>query len=176
MNNTSLTPNILAFIGLCNEYCTAVENARETSRNKFVNTMLRLLPRMYISASDLSAGPVLSEDVYIDPALEEEYYDAMRRNMENIIGPEDTYLEVFEEDMKYSDTPIAASISEGLADIFQVCYNFVEMIRNAPDAIVLQAIAAMHEEFAAYWSRILCNVLRALNNIKYNSLSEENEF
>lgn len=172
MSQTTLTPNALAFIGLCNEYCSTIESVRESTRTEFINAMLRLLPRIYISATDLSHTPA-TEDYYIEPSLEEDYYDAMRRNMENIMGADDAYLEVFEEDMKYSDTPIAASISEGLADLFQVCYNFVEMVRDAPEELVNNALSAMHEEFGGYWSRILCNVLRAINNVKYNSEPEE---
>lgn len=63
-------------------------------------------------------------------ALEEDYYDAVRMRVAALLGEDDTYLEVFEQDMKYSDTPIAASISEGLADLFQVFYNIVQTARR----------------------------------------------
>ncbi len=122
MDRKSINNNALAFIALCNEYCQTLERVREADRDDFVASMLRLLPRIYISASDLKIDSVL-EDAYIDGKLDEDYYDAIRRGVENLLGPDDTYLEVFEEDMKYSDTPIAASISESLADIFQVFYN-----------------------------------------------------
>lgn len=89
------------------------------------------------------------------------------------MGPDDSYLEVFEEDMKFSDTPIAASISESLADLFQVCYEFVETIRDAPDYLVQNALRAVSDDFGSYWSRILCNVLRALNYVRYNSTEQE---
>ena len=85
------------------------------------------------------------------------------------MGPDDTYLEVFEEDMKYSDTPIAASISEGLTDIFQSVYNFIEMIKPDPATLAPDALAAMKEDFESYWSQILCNNIRALNKLKYSS-------
>ena len=102
-----LSPNSLAFIALCNEFCYAVENARESTRNAFVASMLRLLPRIYISASDLKPEPLIDEDdAYIESFLDEDYYESMRRQIENLLGADDVYLEVFEEDMKYSDTPI----------------------------------------------------------------------
>lgn len=85
--NTSLTPNALAFIGLCNEYCAAVENARETTRDEFVASMLRLLPRLYISATDLAASGTAMEECYIESSLDEEYYEAMRRNIEILWAP-----------------------------------------------------------------------------------------
>ena len=96
MDRKSINNNALAFIALCNEYCQALERAREADRDNFVASMLRLLPRIYISASDLKIDSVL-EDAYIDGKLEEDYYDAIRRGVENLLGPDDTYLEVFEE-------------------------------------------------------------------------------
>ncbi len=171
----SLRPNTLAFMGLCNEYCATVQNAHnagEDDRMEFTDTMLRLLPRIYICASDLMAGHgedcMLDEEVYIGNALDEDYYDSVRLEVENIFGEEDTYLEVFHQDMKYSDTPVAASVSEGIADLFQVFYNFLEAVRDTPDSVVAGAVATISEDFSNYWSAILCNLLRALNHIKYH--------
>lgn len=170
--STVLNNNSLAFIGLCNEYCQTLESARETECDDFIAAMLRLLPRIYITASDLKIDDLGLEEPYIDGRLDEDYYDSIRRSIENLLGPDDTYLEVFEEDMKYSDTPIAASVSEGLADIFQVLYNFLEAIKDVPNELIDQALIAVKDDFQSYWSRILCNVMRALNHIRYNALNE----
>ena len=165
---SSLRPNTVAFIGLCNEFRIAMESAREAERDCFVDSMLRLLPRIYISATDLRPDSVTEpEEAYLAEALDEDYYESVRRSVEALLGPDDVYLEVFEEDMKYSDTPIAASVAEGLADIFQVLYNFIDTVRDAPDDLAAEALAAVKEDFGSYWSKPLCNVLRALNNIKY---------
>lgn len=171
-SSTVLNNNYLAFIGLCNEYCQTLESARETECDDFIAAMLRLLPRIYITASDLKIDDLGLEEPYIDGRLDEDYYDSIRRSIENLLGPDDTYLEVFEEDMKYSDTPIAASVSEGLADIFQVLYNFLEAIKDVPNELIDQALIAVKDDFQSYWSRILCNVMRALNHIRYNALNE----
>ena len=61
MDRKSINNNALAFIALCNEYCQALERAREADRDNFVASMLRLLPRIYISASDLKIDSVLGE-------------------------------------------------------------------------------------------------------------------
>lgn len=167
MTQLTLTPNQLAFLGLSNEYCQAVETASDTDRDDFIDTMLRLLPRIYISASDLTLPVLLHDTPYIHGALEEDDYNAVRMSMESLLEDDDTYLEVFEEDMKYSDTPIAASISEGLADIFQVLYNLTEAVKDAPIEIIELSLAAVKEDFGEYWSRPLCNVLRAINAVKY---------
>ncbi len=161
--------NSIVFVGLCDEYCRELEGAREAERDEFVDRMLKLLPRIYISAYDILPNVELDDDVYIDQALEEDYYDAIRRNVETLLGPDDVYLEVFEEDMKYSDTPVAVSISEGLTDLFQVFYNFINTIRDTTDETVVLAMQSVAEDFKDYWSQILCNTLRALNHLKVNS-------
>ncbi len=167
MIDTQLQPNQLAFIALSNEYCQAIETASEMEPTEFIDAMLRLLPRLYISATDLSEPMIIDEATYLPSTLDEEYYDAVRRGMEMQLGEDDSYLEVFEEDMKYSDTPISASISENLADIFQVLYNFTDSIKDATTEHIVQMLEAVKEDFGSYWSRVLCNVLRAINAIKY---------
>ncbi len=158
--------NAIVFVGLCDEFCRAVENAREAEREDFIRQMLKLLPRLYISANDIPLSDTFEqEDFYINQALDEDYYDAVRRNVEELLGPDDVYLEVFEEDMKYSDTPVSASISEGLADMFQVFYNFINTIRDTTDETVNLALGSIAEDFRSYWSQTLCNTLRALNHL-----------
>ena len=168
MDSTALNTNTLAFIALCNEYCVAMEQARESEREDFVRSMLRLLPRIYISATDLKTDSDQSEEAYLESALEEDYNESVRCSVENMLGPDDVYLEVFEDDMKYSDTPIAASVSEGLADIFQVLYNFVIMVKESPEELVEMAVVAVKDEFQSYWGQRLCNVMRALHSINYD--------
>lgn len=57
-----LSPNSLAFIALSNEFCVAVENAGETSASDFVAAMVRVLPRIYIAASDLRHDSLLDDE------------------------------------------------------------------------------------------------------------------
>ena len=167
-DTTNLTPNSLAFIALANEYCHALENVFEYEESRaFIAEMLKLLPRIYISASDIK--PDDDSDSFIDSFLDENDYDTVRDNVSRIIGEDDTYLEVFIDDMKYSDTPISTNISENLADIYQPLYNFVATVKDATDETINEAINAVKSEFDTYWGQTLCNVLRALHSIYYKS-------
>lgn len=174
----ALSNNTLAMMALCNEYCRAIQGVAAgdidtgggdtTARDAFVSSMLRLLPRMYITANDIPES-IDSTDAYTADALDEDSYDTLRRALEQLLGADDTYLEVFHQDMKYSDTPIAASIAEGLCDIFQSAYNYLQTIRDdATDQVVAAATEALRADFVQYWSGILCNVLRALNTLHAN--------
>lgn len=164
----TLSNNALAFIALCNEYCAAIENASETVVSDFTDVMLKLLPRLYISATDIKPDNMIGEGGYIAPSLDEEQYEHLRGLLAVLYGEDDAFLEVFVEDMKYSDTPIGATISESLADLFQVFYDFIETCRNAPNELINEALMSVKESFAEFWSQTLVNVLRALNALKYS--------
>lgn len=176
MEQKQINNNSLAFMALANEYCHALEQADSAGpASAFVENMLRLLPRIYIAASDISVPEVLLEETYIDNRLDEDYYDSIRRSLENLLGPDDTYLEVFHQDMKYSDTPIAQSVSEGLADIYQVLYNFLDSVRDMPEEVVASMLNAVKDDFRSYWSQTLCNVLRPLNAIGANAAIDDED-
>lgn len=173
-----MTPNSLAFIALSNEYCQAIEAAGEAaSPRRFVADMLRLLPRLYITASDLAPEPLLGGDdsPMLENFLSEDFYEQARQGVESLLGSDDVFLEVFEDDMQYSDTPLRATISENLADIFQVLYNFVTTVREAPDYAANEALHAVREEFASYWSQRLVNVMRPLNQLRYSGTAGEDD-
>lgn len=215
-----MQPNSLAFIALCNEFCSTLEGVAAgsdrapSSRAELVASMLNYIPRLYISATDLKEEASAddshdghcgcghdhccddeaddcchcddcsdSDELYtiaddhegwgIESVLDEEYYNSVRSSIEALLSPDDVYLEVFEEDMKYSDTPISASVAEGLADIFQSLYNFIETVREVPSEHISSVLTSAKEDFEHYWSRIACNLMRALNNIRYFNPSDD---
>lgn len=170
-----LKPNTLAFIGLCNEFCRMMESAAESDPQTFVAEALRLLPRIYISTSDLDVSTIEEDYPGVDSYLEEDYYESVRRNVENLLGPDDVFLEVFEKEMKYSDTPIGASVAEGMCDLFQVFYNLISTIRYADETTIEGVLVGVREDFENYWSQVLVNLLRPLNNIRFNVLGENEE-
>lgn len=162
---------LLEITSLAAEFCRTLENCREMELDEFLDSMLSQLPRLYLEFNDLRPADVVNlnpANEYFSSYVDEEYYDSIRRNVETLLGPSDTYLETFEEDMKYSDTPIAASISENLADIFQPLFNFISIVKDSEGEAAEDAYVDCWENFAGYWSQTLCNVLRALNNIKYS--------
>lgn len=120
-------------------------------------------PDALISLEDESAFGYYGAS-YVD----DDYYESVRRHIESLLGPDDTFLETFEEDMKYSDTPIAASVSECLADIFKPLYNFISIVRDTDGEKLTAAYRDCHDSFVEYWSQKLCNVMRALNHIRYS--------
>lgn len=170
MNDTSKKSQLITVTALAADYCSLLENARQTEKEDFIREALRLLPRLYLEFSDLTLDEEDSslDYGYMPSYIDEDFYESVRRNVESLLGPDDVFLETFEEDMKYSDTPIAASISESLADIFQPLYNFIAQVKESDGEQQVQAYNECRENFVAYWSQTLCNVMRALNHLRYD--------
>ena len=168
MEHTDLSRNTLSFLGLAAEYCSALENALHTDKEEFTTLMLKLLPRLYITLSDTDPAMLEEQNEPLATYLEPEQYDSIRHGVAVLMGEDDTYLETFEQDMKYSDTPIAATISESLADIYQPLLNCALAVRDAGAELAAQAVAECRESFNEYWAQTLCNVLRPLNALHYN--------
>ena len=166
-----LKNRLLEITSICADYCRTLENCREMEKDEFVDSILDILPRLYLQFNDLTPDQCVllnEENGFFSSYVDEEYYESIRRNVEILLGPSDTFLETFEEDMKYSDTPIAASISECLADIFQALFNFISIVKDSEGESAVEAYVECWENFAGYWSQTLCNVLRALNHLKYS--------
>ena len=166
---------MLAFASLAGEYCDAVQRAPQTEKMAFIAGMLRLLPSLYtsISAIGMDELPYDVTEEYYSTYVDEQDYETVRKGVEALLGEDDTYLETFEEDMKYSETPIAASISEGLADMFQDLYNFSARVRDSEGEALSGALRECKENFEAYWGQTLCNVMRALHSIRYSGQPQE---
>ena len=167
------TNRLLDIVGLAKSYCELCESATEYSREDFLDRALDLLPRLYWNFFDLSAGVSLGESDYFSDYVDETMYGHVQHGIAAVLGGSDMFLETFEEDMKYSDTPISASISECMADIYQPLFNFVSIVHDSEGTQMAEAFISCKEDFENYWSQTLCNAMKALNNVKYNPVEED---
>ena len=154
-------------VALSNSYCEVCQSWGILSKDEFIDRLLSLLPKIYWNFFDLIPETVSLDDNYYSTYVDESLYDYVRSGIASLFGEEDVYLDTFHEDMKYSDTPISASISEGLADIFQPLFDFVSIVKDSEGAALEDAYLNCREKFETYWSQNLCNVMKALNDIKF---------
>lgn len=122
-----------------------------------------------MSVTDVEEKEDEESMVYIESYLQETEYNSVREALYQVLGDKDDYLEVFEEDMKYSDAPILTTISENLSDLYQEMYNLVMSVKNSPAEVANDIILSFKTNFSEYWGQTLVNVLRALHNVKYNN-------
>ncbi|MBR0047171.1 MAG: DUF5063 domain-containing protein [Bacteroidaceae bacterium] len=166
--------DVMELVTVAVEYCAFLEQTEGKARMDFVDTMMKLLPLLYLKAVLLPKYEILDNGYFPEDFVTEENYNIVRANINIIMGEKDDYLDVFMEDMKYSESPILTTISENLADIYQELKNFVMAYKNATDEeLMMNALAEIKEEFQFSWGQKLVNVQRALHEVRY---SEEEDY
>lgn len=173
MTKSSISPAAISLTGLAVEYCKFLESCTEEEPSDFCRQMLRYLPRIYMTAFDLKPygdstdgadnGAIIDE-------LDEEQYESIRTQAAGVLGEFDTYLDTMVDDMRYSDTPVAVSLAEQLADIYQTAYDFAQSMREAPAEAVPEVLADFKYRFDSYLSQTICSAMRATDFIYHNEL------
>lgn len=167
--------NVIEFVTVAAEFCKYMEQAEGTRRPTFVDTTLKILPLLYLKATLLPTCETMGEDLP-EHYVTEETYEVLRMTLAGILGEKDDYLDVFVEDMKYSDQPITRYISEDLADIYQDIKDFIFVFQLGLNENMHDALAICQENFRLYWGQKLVNTLRALHEARYaQGESEEDE-
>lgn len=163
---TAFDKNTVEFVTVAAEYCAFLEQVYDKEPSRVVDVLCKLLPLVYLKAAMLAETE--PEGLYLEEVVTEPDYDAIRQMLSEKFGENDDYLEVFVEDMKYSDTPVRRCISEDMADIYQALKNFVHSYRSGLDEVMVEAVAVCAEGFRTYWGQTLTNTLRAVHNVRYN--------
>lgn len=173
--NPIYAQTVIEFITVAAEYCIFLEKVHEADRKSFLERMTRLLPLVYVKATLL---PYVEEfgDEELPEFVTEDDYDAVRHDIWRVLKGDDNYLEVFSPDMQFSETPITASISEDLADVYQDLKNFVGTYADRNEVNMNNALFKIQENFAAYWGQKVVNVMRPLHDLLYGHLGDEDLF
>ena len=158
-SQTIFEKNVIEFVTVAAEFCAFLERAEHMKRKAFVDTSLKILPLLYLKASLLPKCETIGDEAP-ETYVTEEIYEILRINLAGLMGEKDDYLDVFVQDMVYSDQPIKKSVSEDLADIYQDIKDFIFVFQ---------------ENFGLLWGQKLVNTLRALHDVKYNQQNENDE-
>ena len=159
--------NVIEFVTVAAETCLFLEHAAEFSQTDFIQKAVKILPLLYLNVSLLETpAPVFDDPT--EKFVNEEDYLFVREQIEQLLGADDSYLEVFHPDMAISDTPIAAFISENLADIYQELKDFAANYQLEDVDIMNDALVACIEAFGEHWGQKLLNALRALHALRFS--------
>jgi hypothetical protein len=164
--------NVVEFVTVGVEFCLLLERATEHSRAEFIDKAVKILPLLYLKAT-LLPDVIAESDEFIEEFVSEEAYAMTINTIADVLKDKDDYLETFHPDMKYSDTPVLASISEDLADIYQDMKNFASTFSIGHELSMHDGLAICKENFGNFWGQKLVNALGALHHLRFNP--EENE-
>ena len=154
----------IEFVTVAVQLCLYLEQIEGQDKSEFVEKMLCLLPLLYLKARLL---PKATEELdgFPERFVTEQEYEDIRQKVAQCMGADDTYLEVFMEDMRYSDEPITAFISENIADIYQEVKDLACNYQTREEAVMNDALVNCIEAFEQHWGQKLLNVLRPLHAV-----------
>jgi hypothetical protein len=139
-----------------------LERMDDPTRLEFTDKMLYYLPMLYIKTRQLpKVEPVLDGEP--ERFVTEMDYNTIQQKVASVFGTDDAYLEVFVEDMQYSDEPVTDFISEAIADIYQELSDLCSTFRIDDEDVQNDALYAFVEAFEQHWGQKLMNVLRPLH-------------
>ena len=173
-SQTIFEKNVIEFVTVAAEFCAFLERAEHMKRKAFVDTSLKILPLLYLRASLPPKCETIGDEAP-ETYVTEEIYEILRINLAGLMGEKDDYLDVFVQDMVYSDQPIKKSISEDLADIYQDIKDFIFVFQLGLNETMNDSLAICQENFGLLWGQKLVNTLRALHDVKYNQQNENDE-
>jgi hypothetical protein len=169
--------NVIEFITVAAETCLFLEHTAEFTRTDFIQKSVKILPLLYLKASLIEIPEPVFDDAP-EHFVNEEDYQFVREQLEQLLGPDDSYLETFHPDMAISDTPIAAFVSENLADIYQELKDFAANYQLGDIDTMNDALVACLLAFGEHWGQKSLNALRALHAIRFSDgfgAEDENE-
>ena len=173
-SQTIFEKNVIEFVTVAAEFCAFLERAEHMKRKAFVDTSLKILPLLYLKASLLPKCETIGDEAP-ETYVTEEIYEILRINLAGLMGEKDDYLDVFVQDMVYSDQPIKKSVSEDLADIYQDIKDFIFVFQLGLNETMNDSLAICQENFRLHWGQKLVNTLRALHEVKYAQGEDEEE-
>lgn len=158
---------VIDFVTVTAETCLLLEHIGEHTHEQFVEKSIGLLSLLYLKSVLLE----VPEKVFDDPAerfVTEADYNEVKDAVAILLGEKDSFLETFHPDMSLSDTPIAAFVSENMADIYQELKDFAANYQLGETDIMNDALADCLIAFAEHWGLKVLNTLRALHMIRYS--------
>lgn len=173
--NPAYAQDVLEFVALSAQLCAQLEKSAELEREDFVGSLLRLLPLVYAKAQQL---PEVETDGAFAPdgQVTEDDYNYIRSGAYALLRSHDEYeLLVWDEDMQTEESRWC-SLSEGLADLYQVLRNFVAVYQQRLETCMPDALWQLRDSFELYWGQTLLDTLRQLHRVRYTfTRSDENE-
>lgn len=164
---------VIEFVAVAKKFCDFVEAAPGMPLQEFIPRLQKFIPLVYLKGALLPESDAEENDLTEDTVTEEEY-NALYRAIHRLLGEYDDYLEVFDENMQYSETPVVHSIAEKVCDIYQDLKNFLVTFRCGIPEVIGEALWQLNGNFELYWGKSCAGVLRAVHQVVFRIRDEEN--
>lgn len=156
----------IEFVTVAKEFVSFLENARDFSKDDFVDRAVKILPLLYLK------GTLLPEIEDYDESFSEKFVDEaawsyIQQVTSSRLEEDDDYIQLQDAGMMSSMDSMSVGLSEIFADLYQEMADLVGAYRIANDDVMLVALACCRNNFSDYWGVRLLSLLKALHEIKY---------
>lgn len=162
----AFSPPVVEFVTVGAEYCAFLEQSEGRDRHELIETLLKLMPLLYVKALLLPAADG-DEEYAAQSFVTEQDYNWLRAVLADIMAEEDEYEDFCYDEAVQTDEVLWRRVSEGLADIYQPVRDFVECYRQGVAAHIEEALWVLKDQFELFWGADLVDTLRRLHRIHY---------
>lgn len=163
---------VIEFVAVAKEFCDFVEIVPQMKRKDFVLRLQKFIPLIYLKGALLPESDTDETGLTEDFVTEDEY-NYLFSEVHGLMGEYDEYLEVFDDNMQYSEAPVVHSISEKVCDIYQDLKNFISSFRCGIPEVIGEALWQLNDSFELYWGKSCAGVLRAIHHVVFEVRNEE---
>lgn len=157
---------VIEFVAVAKEFCDFIEMSPQMQRKDFLFRLQKFIPLIYLKGSLLPINES-EEGGGTEDIVTEENYNYLLGELHRLLGEHDEYLEVFDDNMQYSEAPVVHSISEKTCDIYQDLKNFVVVFRSGVPELIDEALWELNNNFELYWGKACAGILRAIHHAVY---------
>lgn len=165
-------PHIMEFLQVAVEFCAFLERCQGAERREFMQTLLKLLPLLYLKANMLPR--IETSFAFLpDDKVTEEDYNFIRHIVYDIMQEDDDFEEFVYDGPLQTEESTWKSVSECLADMYQALRNFVAIYEERLESCMNDALSNLMENFDLYWGEALVDCLRRLHKLYYMKPDED---
>ncbi len=156
-----MTQLIDSFAELASSYCTLIEQHGEYSTEEFIARAREILPLLYHHA--LRLPDIETTDGEFEGQIGHDEWVKMFANLQRKLENNDYYWKIYDPLQTDHDDPVAASLSDDLADIWRDLKPGISHWTNCSDTMRKHIVWDWRFSFHHHWSDHAVDALRAIN-------------
>ncbi len=154
----------LHFVKIAKQYADLLDENEYPERNQFVLELLKTIPLLYSAIIDVPVEEAVYDDEN-EKFVTEEEWSAIFQKIAALMGAQNEYIDVPDNDEYDTMDVISRSLSEDIADIYQDIRDFLELYRNGTEEVMNDALWECKINFERYWGIKAARVIAVLHKI-----------
>jgi len=169
-SDTVTSANVLDMYTVANEFCIFTENAEKYNPDEVIQYYAKISPLLYLKGAILPSVDS-DEDYFGERFVNEDQWESIYNSLQSVFADNDKFYTLSYENS--DNTPLVASISEHLADVYQDLKDFVLLYQKTLTYAKQNAVFECKKLFVAHWGQRIAAYLPALHAIAFKSEQDD---